>query len=115
MTTKRPHPSNTLYRGECQSFEEAMRLVAAQVDFELSTFSELVRISGGAPITENENNLNGNLKAWKRKALVVLNEYNARKAKVDEEFAVWLRSQNDDEMNDFADALASGDYSGLAI
>ena len=105
-STAKHHPSNELYNGEAESFEHAMELVIGACDYELRLFGN----------EHSDDKLAAaSIRKYRDKAANACAEYLERKRKIDEEFVHWLRSHDDEEMTAFADALESGDYSGLAI
>lgn len=112
------HPSNRLYSNDVSGFDEAMQLVEQECDWEIA---QSVSISVGVQnpdivkqLAEDGKAIRATLADFKQKARRALDEYR-RGGRTVSEFLAWLRSHDDHDMRQFADALEAGDYSGLAI
>jgi hypothetical protein len=113
-TTQNRHPSNRLSRGEVTSFEEAMRVYREQMAYE-NGLTEKLSQEYNQPITPEDRKLMHRLCVSGTKAAQALSIYYRHLKTAKDATVAELQAMGDDEFTAFADALESGDYSGLAI
>lgn len=113
LTTKKPHPSNRLYRGEVTDFVDAMETYSRMMQYENSLTEQLE--TADYPITDHERKFMRELSDCSRKAIEAKAIYERHVAAVKTAVVAELRAKGDETFTAFADALESDDYSGLAI
>lgn len=96
-------PSNRLYRGEITDFRDAMHAVQGECTIEMGYFS------GDKELDEKSDS---GLQEFSRQANQALAIYVAQVQAAEKCAIEQMRAAG---LSEFADALESGDYSGLAI
>ena len=100
------HPSNTLYRGECTSLEEAFDLVAAEFAYEIRN----------CPVEDEEDRKFIKEFTADMKTIEALKqEYQTKVNIVRDALMREWQERKEAWASGFADAYFSGDYSSLAI
>ncbi len=100
------HPSNTLYRGECKSLEEAFDLVIAE-------FSHEIR---NCPVeSETDREFIKEFTADMKIIEALKQEYQVKVNAVRDALMKEWQERKDGWASGFAEAYFSGDYSSLAI
>ena len=100
------HPSNTLYRGECTSLEEAFDLVIAEFAYEIRTC---------AAEDEKDREFIRESTADMKKIESLKQEYQTKVNAIRDALMKEWQERQDGWASGFADAYFSGDYSQLAI
>jgi hypothetical protein len=98
-------PSNRLYRGDCESFEDAMNCLAAAARAEIVS----------DPQSDAERKCNAAMAAYEARAARCRLEYAAAIQAAEADLIRRWRAAGDATLEEIADCLESGDYSPLAI
>ncbi len=108
------HPSARFQRDEITTFDEAMTVYVEQFDYERRQYNELSREYGPYPSSEREQMMESHA-ATKRNVERARAIYDEIVTQALKRAAGAMRATGDNEMKMFADAVETGNYSGLAL
>lgn len=127
MSAPAEHPSNKLYRGEAETFQQAMALVVRECEYEIARGGNVVEFDAHPdryrPLTpaerehytRDDEQTRASFETYRDAARRALEIYRKHLDAAERAAVAEMRATGGDDMQMIADALEAGEYSGLAI